>query len=200
MLRVGLTGGLATGKTFVGRALEGHGCHVLRADELGHEALEAGGGAYAGVVAEFGEEVLDGEGRIDRKRLGRMVFGDAERLGRLNALVHPVVIARQEEWLAELERREPGGIGVVEAAILIETGSYKRFAKLVLTVCGREQQVERAMKRDGLTREEVERRLERQMGLEEKRRYADYVIDTSGAKEETLAQVERLYNTLRRLV
>lgn len=197
MLRVGLTGGLATGKTFVGRALANLGCHLLQADELGHAALEPGGGAYQGAIEAFGREILDDGGRIDRRRLGVRVFASPEDLARLNALVHPVVIAQQQTWFEELERRDPRAIGVVEAAILIETGSYRRFSKLILTVCEPDQQIERAMKRDGLSREEVLRRLDRQMPLDEKRRYADYVIDTSGDKAGTLDQVARLYALLR---
>lgn len=197
MLRVGLTGGLATGKTFVGRALANLGCHLLQADELGHAALEPGGGAYQGAIEAFGREILDDGGRIDRRRLGLRVFASPEDLARLNALVHPVVIAQQQTWFEELERRDPRAIGVVEAAILIETGSYRRFSKLILTVCEPDQQIERAMKRDGLSREEVLRRLDRQMPLDEKRRYADYVIDTSGDKAGTLDQVARLYASLR---
>ncbi|MBE7544180.1 MAG: dephospho-CoA kinase [Bryobacteraceae bacterium] len=197
MLRVGLTGGLATGKTFVGRALANLGCHLLQADELGHAALEPGGGAYQGAIEAFGLEILDDGGRIDRRRLGLRVFASPEDLARLNALVHPVVIAQQQTWFEELERRDPRAIGVVEAAILIETGSYRRFSKLILTVCEPDQQIERAMKRDGLSREEVLRRLDRQMPLDEKRRYADYVIDTSGDKAGTLDQVARLYALLR---
>ena len=197
MLRVGLTGGLATGKTFVGRALANLGCHLLQADELGHAALEPGGGAYQGAIEAFGLEILDDGGRIDRRRLGLRVFASPEDLARLNALVHPVVIAQQQTWFEELERRDPRAIGVVEAAILIETGSYRRFSKLILAVCEPDRQIERAMKRDGLSREEVLRRLDRQMPLDEKRRYADYVIDTSGDKAGTLDQVARLYALLR---
>lgn len=197
MLRVGLTGGLATGKSFVGRALEGLGCHLLKADELGHAVLEPGGGAYQGAIEAFGREILDPEGRIDRRRLGFRVFASPEDLARLNALVHPVVIARQQTWFEELELSDPRAIGVVEAAILIETGSYRRFSKLILTVCDPDQQIDRAMKRDGLSREEVLRRLDRQMPLAEKRQYADYVIDTSGDKADTLDQVARLYAMLR---
>ncbi len=199
MLRVGLTGGLASGKSFVGEALAGLGCRLLKADELGHAVLEPGGSAYEGAVRAFGPEILDEQGFIVRRRLGGLVFGDPEKLATLNALVHPAVIAREEEWMREAEAADPAGIAVVEAAILVETGSHRRFQKLVLAVCTPEQQIERAMKRDGLSREEVLHRLERQMPLEEKRNYADYVIDTSGPKAATLEQVRRLYDELRRL-
>lgn len=199
MLRVGLTGGLATGKSFVGQALKDLGCHLLMADALGHQSLEPGGGAFDQALAEFGDVILGEDGKIDRRKLGAIVFADPARLARLNSFVHPVVIAREEEWMRQVEASDPHAIAVVEAAILIETGSHRRFHQLVLTVCDREQQIERAMKRDGLAREEVERRLERQMPLEEKRKFADYVVDTSGEKEATLRQVKQLHAALRSL-
>jgi dephospho-CoA kinase len=199
MLRVGLTGGLATGKSFVGRALAELGCRLLKADDIGHAALEPGGAAYAGAVREFGSEILDEDGSIVRRKLGAVVFGHPEKLKRLNEIVHPAVIAQEERWMREIESQDPASIVVVEAAILIETGSYRRFQTLVLTVCGEEQQIERAIKRDGLSREEVLDRLKRQMPLEEKRKFANYVIDTSGEKEQTLEQVSRLYGELRGL-
>lgn len=199
MLRIGLTGGLATGKSFVGRCLADLGCFLLKADDLGHQVMQPGGAAFAPVVAEFGPGILDETGHIDRRALGSVVFGHPEMLLVLNELVHPAVIALEEEWMQGVARRHPRGIAVVEAAILIETGSYRRFDKLVLTVCTTEQQVERAVKRDGLLREEVLERLERQMPLEEKRKFADYVIDTSGEKEMTLVQTSRLFAVLRGL-
>jgi dephospho-CoA kinase len=200
MLRVGLTGGLATGKSFVGDSLAALGCRVLKADELGHQALLPGGGAFERVVELFGPSILDEEGRIVRRRLAAEVFNKPERLALLNELVHPVVIAQEEEWFRSIEQTDPSAICVVEAAILIETGSYRRFHKLILTVCPPEVQVERAMKRDKFTRDEVIERLQRQMSLEEKRSYADYIVDTSGDKAATLEQVRRVYQSLRRLV
>lgn len=199
MLRVGLTGGLASGKSFVGEALASLGCHLLKADELGHRLLLPGTEVYRRVVEEFGPSILDEEGRIQRRALAQLVFADPEKLARLNAIVHPAVIEEEERWLAGVEAADPHGIAVVEAAILIETGSYRRFDRIVLAVCSREQQIERAMKRDGLSREEALQRLERQMPLEEKRKFADFLIDTSGEKEQTLAQVRRLFEELRRL-
>ncbi|MCS7043269.1 MAG: dephospho-CoA kinase [Bryobacteraceae bacterium] len=199
MLRVGLTGGLASGKSFVGEALASLGCHLLKADELGHRLLMPGTAVYDRVVAEFGPSILDAEGRIQRRALGSVVFADPERLARLNAIVHPAVIEEEERWMQRVAAEDPHGIAVVEAAILIETGSYRRFDRIVLAVCAREQQIERAMKRDGLSREEALQRLERQMPLEEKKKFADFIIDTSGEKEQTLAQVRRLYEELRRL-
>lgn len=199
MLRVGLTGGLASGKSFVGEALAALGCHLLKADELGHRLLMPGTEVYRRVVDEFGPSILDAEGRIQRRALASVVFADPEKLARLNAIVHPAVIEEEERWMAGVEAADPHGIAVVEAAILIETGSYRRFDRIVLALCSREQQIERAMKRDGLSREEALQRLERQMPLEEKKKFADFIIDTSGEKEQTLAQVRRLYEELRRL-
>ena len=199
MIRVGLTGGLACGKSFVARTLESFGCHVVRADELGHKVLAPGGEAYQPVVDLFGREILDSSGNIDRKRVAALVFGSEQRLRELNAIVHPAVIRLEDEFVRESERVDPSGIVVVEAAILIETGSYRRFDKLIVVVCKPEQQVERAMHRDGVSADEARARLSRQMPVEEKRRYADYIIDTSGAKEHTVEQTAAVYESLRSL-
>ena len=199
MLKVGLTGGLACGKSFVGQALVSLGCHLIEADQLGHEVLRPGGEAYAEVVAEFGREILNPDGTIDRKRLAAQVFGKPERLARLNELVHPHVFRREQELMDQYARLDPNGITLVEAAILIETGSYKRFDKLILVECDEELQIERALKRDHGERAEVLARLERQMPVREKRKFADYVIDTSGSKEETLSHVREIYDSLRRI-
>lgn len=197
MLKVGLTGGLATGKSLVGAALEEMGCYLIKADELGHEVLLPGGEAYEDVVREFGEGILNPDGTINRKRLGTIVFAEPKRLDALNRLVHPPVIRREEEFMARVAARDPKAIVVVEAAILIETGSYKRFDTIILAVCGEEQQVERAVLRDGTDPEEVRARIRRQMPLDEKRKFASYVIDTSGSKDDTLRQTRAVYNFLR---
>jgi dephospho-CoA kinase len=199
MLRVGLTGGLACGKSFVGEALAGCGCLLIQADELGHQVLAPGGEAYDNVVKEFGGEILMQNGEIDRRALAARVFGAPDRLARLNALVHPPVVRREDELIAEFAARNPHGIAVVEAAILIETGSYKRFDRIILVTCSEEQQVERAMRRDGARAEDVRARLSRQMPLAEKRKFADFVIDTSGEKEDTLRQTRAVYEALRRI-
>ena len=199
MLKVGLTGGLACGKSFVGEALAGMGCLLIQADELGHEVLAPGGEAYQKVIDEFGREILASDGTIDRRSLAARVFGNPERLKRLNALVHPAVIRREEELAAEFGAIHPDGIAVVEAAILIETGSYKRFDKMILVICTEEQQLERAMRRQGAVETDARARLERQMPAGEKRKFADFVIDTSGEKEDTLRQTRAVYEALRRI-
>jgi dephospho-CoA kinase len=198
MLRVGLTGGLACGKSFVGEALKEMGCLLIHADQLGHEALARGGDVYKAVLAEFGPGILAADGNIDRKALAAQVFADPERLATLNTLVHPAVLKREEEIIDKYARRDAEGIAVVEAAILIETGSYHRFDRLILVTCKEEQQVERAMRREGALESDVRARLSRQMPIEQKRNYADFVIDTSGEKADTLRQTRAVYEALRR--
>ena len=200
MLLVGLTGGLASGKSFVGNALQNLGCYLIRADELGHQALAPDGEAYERVVKEFGSRILSDDGAINRRALASEVFQNEERLALLNKIVHPMVRLREAHLIQDIKARDPNPIIVVEAAIHIETGGHKRFRPMILAVCRPEQQVERAMRRDGLTEEEVRARLARQMPLEEKKRYADYIIDTSGEKVETLRQTAEVYNSLHRLL
>lgn len=199
MLKVGLTGGIATGKTHVAGVLAQLGCHVLSADEIGHQILLPGGEAYDDVVREFGPAILGANGRIDRRLLAAQVFENPERLQKLNSLVHPHVFHREELWLEETCAADPRAIAVIEAAILIETGSYKRFDRLILTVCSPEVQVHRHMERSGESEAEARARLARQMPLEAKRRYADYVIDTSGSREDTDRQVREVFRQLSEL-
>jgi dephospho-CoA kinase len=199
MLRVGLTGGLASGKSFVGHALAGLGCHLIQADELGHQVLLPGAEAYDEVLQEFGNDILDEDGFIDRRKLGELVFGQPQMLEKLSKIVHPKVGERQNRIIEEIVKTDPKAIIVVEAAILVETGSYKRCDRLIVAVCSAEQQMERAMKRGAYTTEEVLARLSRQLPLEEKLKVADYAIDTSGTKEDTIAQVRAVYDSLRSL-
>lgn len=199
MLKVGLTGGLACGKTFVGEALAALGCHLIQADELGHQVLLPSGEAYADVVREFGPGILSDNGTIDRKRLAAEVFGKPERLETLNRLVHPHVFRREQTLIDQFAQSDPHGIVVVEAAILIETGAYKNYDRLILVECEEEQQIERSLKRDHTDRAEVLARLRRQMPLAEKRKFVHYVIDTSGSKEDTLRRVREVYDALRRI-
>ncbi|MGA7236473.1 MAG: dephospho-CoA kinase [Bryobacteraceae bacterium] len=199
MLKVGLTGGIASGKTFVGEALASWGCYLIQADEIGRKVMAPDGEAYGGIVGEFGHEILTPEGTIDRPRLAAQVFQNPERLARLNALVHPPVLRREDEMVATFFARELHGIAVVEAAILIETGSYRRYDKLILVFSTAGQQIERALRREGAVEADIRARIDRQMPLEEKRKFADYVIDTSGTKEETLRQTRAVYEGLRQV-
>jgi dephospho-CoA kinase len=197
MLKVGLTGGLASGKSFVGQALADLGCHLIQADQIGHQVLARGGEAFYAVVAEFGAGILAPDGSIDRTRLAEEVFTHPERLAALSRLVHPPIIRRENELTAEIAARDPSAIAVVEAAVMIEAGSHTRFDKLILAVCSQSQQVERAMLRDRITQEKALARIARQMPLEEKLKFADYVIDTSGDEAGTLRQVREVYHLLR---
>jgi len=197
MLRVGLTGGLASGKSFVGRALGEMGCFLIDADLLGHQVMAKGGDAYAAVVAEFGPSILNAGAEIDRRKLGAQVFANPDLLKKLNAIVHPAVRARSRRLAEAYAARQPDGICVYEAAIIVETGSFRDYDRLIVASCTEEQQVERAILRDHLTREEVLDRLRRQMPLKEKVKYADYVIDTSGTKEHTLDETRTVYASLR---
>jgi dephospho-CoA kinase len=199
MLRVGLTGGLASGKSFVGHALADLGCYLIEADKLGHQVMMPGGEAYDGIVEEFGRDILDAEGRISRRKLSGMVWTNPERLEKLNSLVHPPVLQREESRMAEIARTDPRGIAVVEAAILVETGRYKSFDRLIVVTSTAEQQMERALERGSYNKEEILARLSRQLPMEEKLRVADYVIDTSGSKEATLEQVRKVYGALQSL-
>lgn len=199
MLLVGLTGGLASGKSFVGVAFGEMGCLLIEADRLGHQVMAKGAEGYRPIVAEFGEGILDPHGSIDRHKLGALVFKNPELLAKLSAIVHPYVRKRGRHLEEAFAQRNPNGICVTEAAILVETGGFRAYDRLIVASCTQEQQVERAILRDHLTREEVLIRLRRQMPLEEKVKYADYVIDTSQTKEHTLDQTRTVYASLRSL-
>ena len=199
MIQVGLTGGLATGKSFVGHELQRLGCHLLKADELGHKLLEKDGPCYQPVLAAFGRAILDAAGNIERKRLAMVVFNEGGALEKLNSIIHPAVFAYEADWLKSVAEQEGHAIAIVEAAILIETGSYKNFDKLIVTWCPEEVMIERAMARSGWSHEETRRRIAKQMPAAEKKSYADYVIDTSGTLESTLEQTRAVYAALRSL-
>jgi dephospho-CoA kinase len=199
MLKVGLTGGYASGKSFVALRLEQLGCRVIYADKLGHQVLEPPGEAYLPTVEAFGRNILDAANHIDRKQLAAIVFADPERLRLLNSIVHPAVFHLEERELTAWRVSHPAGIAVVEAAILIETGRYVIFDRLVVTTCTRETQITRAMRREGITREQALVRIERQLPAEEKKRYAHYVVDTEGTEEQTTQQVNEIFNELKTL-
>ena len=196
-MRVGLTGGMACGKSFVGKLLEGLGAHLIQADELGHRVLAPDGEAYHPVIAGFGREVLTPSGEIDRRRLALRVFGNPELLGRLNALVHPAVHRLQESIERDILAADPHAIIVVEAAILIETGTYKTYDRIILVTCTEAQQIERAASRGGVSREDAQARISRQLPLAEKKKFADFVIDTSGTKEQTEIQTRAVFEKIK---
>ncbi len=157
MLKVGLTGGVASGKSTVAEVLRLKGCEIVDADHLGHEAIEPGGPAYAAVIAEFGEEIAGQDGRILRPRLATLVFGHPERLARLNAIVHPAIVELAEQRCQAFLRRQPRGILVVDAALLFEAAMTGRLQKIVVVDCDPEEQVARFVARGLGTAEEARR-------------------------------------------
>jgi dephospho-CoA kinase len=199
MLRVGLTGSIGVGKSFVGSVFVELGCRLLDADATAREVVLPGTAGLAAVVEEFGNEVLQPDGTLDRKQLGAVVFGDEQKRQRLNAILHPRIIERQDEILRQWEREEPDGIGIVDAALMIESGGYKRFDKLIVVHCRPEAQLERLILRDALSRDEAQKRIDSQMPQEEKQRYADYLIDTSDGFELTRERTKAVYDQLNTL-
>jgi dephospho-CoA kinase len=199
MLRVGLTGSIAVGKSYVASVFAELGCHVLDADHTAREVVLPGSAGLAAVVNAFGNEVLNPDGTLNRQQLGALVFGDEQKRQELNHLLHPFIIARQDEILREWEKEDPEGIGIVDAALMIESGGYKRFDKLIVVHCRPEVQLERLMLRDGLSRGEAQRRIDSQMPQEEKQRFADYLIDTSDGYELARARTLEVHNELLRL-
>lgn len=199
MLRVGLTGSIAVGKSFVSGVLAELGCHVLDADEVARRVVEPGAEGLRAVVAAFGESVLRPDGTLDRAGLGRIVFGDESKRRLLNSVLHPLIIAEQDAWLRRREQEDPRGVGVVDAALMIESGGHERFDRLVVVHCRPDLQLERLMRRNGLSREEALARVAAQMPQEEKLRHADFSVDTSGTFEETRARTAEVYAELRRL-
>jgi dephospho-CoA kinase len=199
MLRVGLTGSIAVGKSYVSGVLAGLGCRVLDADETARRVVEPGTRGLLRVVEAFGPGVLNEDGTLDREKLGAAVFADREKRALLNSILHPLIIAEQDEQLRRWEAEDPRGVGVVDAALMIESGGYRRFDKLIVVHCLPSLQLERLMRRNNLSRAEAERRIAAQMPQEEKLRYADFSVDASGDFAETRRQTEEVYRSLRAL-
>ncbi len=196
MKRIGITGGIASGKSAVAGMLRELGFRVIDADRVGHEVIEPGTPAYDEIVREFGASVVGADGRIDRGKLGAIVFADAEKLGRLNNIVHPRVEEEMVRQFAEWEKSDVKDAAFVEAALLVEAGYQKNLDGLVVAWCKPEQQVERLIAR-GLSEVEARRRIASQMPVEEKLKFATVKIDCSGTLEETRRQVEELAKGLR---
>jgi dephospho-CoA kinase len=195
-LLVGLTGGIASGKSTVSQQLAELGCHVIDADVLAREVVAPGEPALRAVVEAFGPEVLRPDGSLDRARLGAVVFADPARRRELEAITHPAIQARRQAALAALTARGYDGLVVQDAALLIEVGGAAHVDRLVVVYVEPAVQRERLMRRDGLDREEAERRLASQMPLAEKARQAHYVIDNSDSPVETAAQVRAVHAAL----
>jgi dephospho-CoA kinase len=199
LIAAGLTGGIATGKSTVGRFFASHGCLHMDADEVGRGLLLPDGAAYGSVVREFGESILDAAGHISRPALARLVFQQPERLKVLNQIVHPLVFQIRDKWMEEARQHQPQSILIYEAAILIESGGYRAFPWIILTSCPPQLQLARAAAR-GMNEADARARIERQMPDAERRKFAHYVIDTSGTEADTLAGARRVLEQLQDLL
>ena len=198
MLKVGLTGSIAVGKSHVLRMFSDLGCHVIDADQIAREVVAPNTEGLKAVVATFGD-VLNADGTLNRGKLGEIVFADESKRQKLNSLLHPLIIAVQDGQLREIESRDPQGIAIIDAALMIESGGYKRLDRLIVVHCADENELQRLMARDGLSREAAAERISTQMPQEEKKKYADFLIDTSGSSAETRAQVVEVFQQLRAL-
>ena len=170
---------------------------MLDADETAREVVEPGTKGLAEIVENFGDEILSADGSLDRKKMGRIVFAEEGKRQLLNSIVHPLVIDAQNTWIEQCEQDDPDGIAIVDAALMIESGGYKRFDKLIVVWCRPEIQLERLMLRDRLSADEASRRVVAQMPQEEKKSYADYLIDTSNGFEDTRDQTTEIFSRLR---
>ena len=199
MLKVGLTGSIAVGKSFVLGVLRDLGARTIDADAVAREVVEPGTPGLEAVVNEFGSEILKADGSLNRASLGAIVFADQAKRQRLNSILHPFIIARQDDVMRLWQEETPNAVAVVDAALMIESGGYKRFDKLIIVHCQPQVQIERLMKRDNIAREEAERRIKAQMPQEEKKKHADYLIDTSAGFESARQQTTAVWQELRAL-
>ena len=194
-LKIGLTGGIGSGKSTAARRFAELGAKVYHADELSRQALDPGAICYEQVVSAFGEEILLPDGTIDRKKLGAIVFGNEEKRQTLNSIIHPYVI---NELLALAQhdfQSEGTSVAVFEVPLLFESGMDAYMDKNTVVICDRESRITRVMERDGLTREQVEARMRAQMPEEEKRLRADCILDNNSTETNLLTQVDALYQT-----
>ena len=205
MLKVGLTGGIAAGKSVVGKMFASLGAQVIQADEIAHQLMQPGQTVYQDVVVRFGARILDSDGSVNRARLAEIAFGGPDnpsRVAELNQIVHPAVIRRQEEWMEQIGERDRHAVAIVEAALILEADMDKRLDRLVVVTSRPEQRIERWARRlkvdEDSARREVTRRMAAQLPDEEKVKAADYVIDNSGSLDETRQQVEKIYPELKR--
>ncbi len=196
MLKVGLTGSIAVGKSEVTRIFGELGATCFDADVIARSVVAPGTVGLSTVVEAFGGDVVDEAGRLDRQALGRVVFSDPERRSRLEAILHPLIIAEQDRLIGEVAAVDPDAIVIVDAALMIESGGYKRFDALVVVHCEPQVQLERLILRDGLSREDALARIAAQMPQEEKLGFADYSIDTTGSLADTRVRAEAVWADL----
>jgi len=208
MLKIGLTGGIASGKTVVGEMFVALGAHLVQADRIAHSLMQPGEAVYNEVVRHFGGGILNPDMTVNRAKLAELAFGPANapegqrasRIEELNRIVHPVVLRSQDEWMDETGRQDPHAVAIVEAALILEAGAGKRFDKLIVVTCNAEQRATRFAARQKIdleaARKEVARRMAAQLPDEEKIKAADFVIDNSGALENTRTQVHDVWGRL----
>jgi len=199
VLTVGLTGGIASGKSTVAAMLVELGAHLVDTDVLARRAVEPGSPAFAEIVAAFGPGVLDAQGGLDRRGLREVVFGDQAARARLNAIVHPRVAELVAQELARLQALDPQGVALVDVPLLYETNWQRRYPLVILVYAPAQVQIERTMARDDVSRQSAGAALKAQMDIEEKRSLAQFVVDNSGGLAETRKQVKALWSQLRAL-
>ena len=198
MLIVGLTGGIASGKSLVARLFKDLGAHLIDADKIVHELLEPEQRAWEEVLAYFGADVQSPNKSIDRRKLGEIVFTDPKKRAWLNQCLHPKVFEAFTMQVKHLSMRQPDAVVVLDAALLIETGYHKKVDKVVVVYTDEEQQLKRLMERDQFTHEQAMARIRSQMPLSEKRLHADYVIDNTGTRQDTERQARAIFDELKR--
>ena len=208
MLKVGLTGGIASGKSVVGEMFVALGAHLVQADRLAHELMDPGEPVYNQVVRHFGREILNPDGSINRPKLAELAFGAPDlpedqrgsRVAELNRIVHPAVIRSQEDWMQAVGAQDRNAVAIVEAALILEAGMGKRFDRLIVVTCAPEQRAARFAARQKMDLEsankEVQRRMAVQLSDEKKVKAADYVIDNSGSLATTHEQVTEIWKKL----
>jgi dephospho-CoA kinase len=208
MLKVGLTGGITSGKSVVGEMFVSLGARLVQSDRIAHSLMQPGEAVYNEVVRHFGREILNPDGSINRAKLAEAAFGPAggdaskraSRIDELNRIVHPVVIRSQEAWMEAMGRQDPNVVAIVEAALILEAGVRDRFDRLIVVTCNPEQRAARFARRQKIdleaARKEVERRMAAQLSDEEKIKSANFVIDNSGSLDHTREQVRRVWDKL----
>jgi dephospho-CoA kinase len=196
MRRIGLTGGIACGKTTACGFFAALGAGIVSADEVAHQIVQPGEEAYLKIVGDFGEAILNEDRTINRSALGTLVFNSNDLRLKLNEITHPIIIRRTTEIMERMAQEHRFPFSIVDAALMLESGSFKRFEKLIVVWCTEAQQIARIRARWGFSEQEARLRIGAQMPLSEKRRYADYEIDTSGTLESTEQQVRTIYHSL----
>lgn len=196
MRRIGLTGGIACGKTTVCDFFAARGAAIISADQVAHDIVQPGEEAYDKVVSTFGSAILNDDRTINRAALGSLVFGNNDLRLKLNEITHPIIIRRTSEMMEAKAKEGRHPLAIVDAALMVESGSYKRFEKLIVVWCTEAQQIERFRRRSRLSATEARERIATQMPLSEKRKFADFEIDTSNTLEDTKAQVRKIYQSL----